>query len=64
MFNVDTLDHSKESTYANRAFADVFMAYARQNVNSCGDFSACQTMIIENYPLTVTDTFYGNVFAF
>ena len=65
MYNSDGLDHSWESVNYNRWFADRFMELARENTNTCGaDFADCQELIIDNYPVTVTDYYYGNVYAF
>lgn len=65
MYNSDGLNHSWESVEYNRYFADRFLELARQNTNTCGtDWSDCQSIIIDNYPITVTDTYYGNVYAF
>lgn len=57
-------DHSWNSVNYNRYFSDRFMELARQNSNSCGDFTACQAIIIDNYPVYVTDSYYGNIYAF
>ena len=41
MYNSDSIDHDWLSINFNRYFADRFMEFARQNMNTCGDFSAC-----------------------
>lgn len=64
MYNAETIDHSWESVHYNRYFADRFVELARQNMNTCGDWEACQEMIIDNYPVYVTTTYYGNIYAF
>ena len=64
MYNNEGLNHSWESVNYNRYFADRFMELARQNTNSCGDWTECQSLIIDNTPVIVTDTYYGNVYAF
>ena len=65
MYNADSIDHSWKSVQYNRYFADKFVELARQNTNTCGDsFDDCQSLIIENYDLVVTNTYYGNVYAF
>lgn len=64
MYNSDEADHSWESVQFNRFFSDRFMEEARQNSNTCGDFTACQAIIIDNYPIYVTDSYYGNIYAF
>ena len=64
MYNTDSLDHSWNSVLYNRYFADLLTMMARQNTNSCGDWEACQALVIENYDRIVTDTYYGTVYAF
>ena len=64
MYNSDGINHSWASVKYNRYFADRFMELARQNTNSCGDWVACQSLIIDNNAVIVTDTYYGNVYAF
>ena len=65
MFNADSIDHSWESVSYNRYFADRFIELARENTNTCGEsFADCQSLIIDNYPVYVTTTYYGNVYAF
>ena len=63
LYNNDALDHSWTSVHYNRYFADRFMMLARQNTNSCGEFEDCQALMIDNVPVIVTDTYYGNVYA-
>ena len=63
MYNSDSLDHSWTSVNYNRYFADRFIEMARENKNTCGTFSECQKLVIENTPVIVTDTYYGNVYA-
>lgn len=65
MYNADSIDHSWKSVAYNRYFADRFIELARENTNTCGDsWEDCQSLIIDNYPVTVTTTYYGNVYAF
>lgn len=64
MYNTETIDHSWTSVNYNRYFADRFVELARENKNTCGDFDTCQTFVIENTPMIVTDSYYGNVYAF
>ena len=64
MYNADSIDHSWQSVNSNRYFADRFVEVARENKNSCGTFEQCQTLVIDNYPVIVTNTYYGNVYAF
>lgn len=64
MYNNNELDHSWTSVNYNRYFADHFIELARQNTNSCGEFAACQELIIENVPIIVTDGYLGDVYAF
>ena len=63
MFSHPKVNHSWASLEYNRFFADRFVELTRQNSNSCGDFSECQKLIIENSSLYVTDTYHGNVYA-
>ena len=63
MYNNDNLNHSWQSINYNRYFADRFIELARQNTNTCGDFEACSSMLIEGYQLYVTTTYYGSVYA-
>lgn len=65
MYNADSIDHSWESVQYNRYFADRFIELARENTNTCGaSWEDCQGQIIDNYEVIVTDTYYGNVYAF
>ena len=64
LYNNGALDHSWKAVHYNRYFADRFMELARENTNSCGDFAACQEIVLDNYPVYVTDTYYGNIYAF
>ena len=64
MYNADSIDHSWASVQYNRYFADRFVELARINTNTCGAWEDCQALVIDNYPVTVTDTYYGNVYAF
>ena len=64
MYNADSIDHSWASIKYNRYFVDRFVELARENTNTCGSFEDCQTLIIDNYAVIVTDTYYGNVYAF
>ena len=64
MYNADSINHTWTSVQYNRFFADRFLEDVRQNTNSCGSFSDCQSLIIQNYPVTVTTTYFGNVYAF
>ena len=65
MFNDDSgINHSWESIEDNRYFADHFMSYARQNTHYAGDFATVQGMIVQNCRRVVTDTYYGEVYAF
>lgn len=63
MYNTDTLNHSWESVQYNRYFADRFLEMARENKN-IATYDNVLGMIIQNYDLIVTDTYYGNVYAF
>lgn len=40
------------------------MTFARQNTNYAGDFATVQGMIVQNCRMVVTDTYYGEVYAF
>uniref|UniRef100_A0A7S3HY45 Glutamine amidotransferase domain-containing protein n=1 Tax=Favella ehrenbergii TaxID=182087 RepID=A0A7S3HY45_9SPIT len=62
-YNSDAIDHSWESTMDNRYLADRFIELARMNENTCGTFEECQDLIIDNTAVIVTDTYYGNVYA-
>ena len=65
MYNTGSIDHSWKSVQYNRYFADRFMEYARQNKNKCGmKWEDCQYLIIDNYPVYVTEDYHGNVYAF
>lgn len=63
MYSHPKVNHSWASINYNRYFADRFIELTRQNTNSCGDFSTCQKLIIENSDLYVTDSYHGNVYA-
>lgn len=63
-YNSDGLNHDWTSVNYNRYFADRFIELARQNSNTCGDWATCQSILIDNYEVYVTDTYYGNVYAF
>jgi len=64
MYNEEHVNHSWASVHYSRYFADRFIELARENTNTCGDFEACQALLIDNYEIIVTDTYYGNVYAF
>ena len=63
MYNSKAVDHSWASVKYNRYFADRFIEFARQNTNTCGDWHTCQTLLIENVEVIVTDYYEGNVYA-
>ena len=63
MYNSDAVDHSWASVHYNRYFADRFIELARQNTNTCGDWEACQALLIDNYEIIVTEYYEGNVYA-
>jgi len=63
MYNNGSIDHSWKSVNYNRYFADRFVEMARQNTNTCGDWSTCSVMEIDENPVYVTNTYYGNVYA-
>ena len=63
MYNTDTLDHSWASVHYNRYFADRFLELARENKNET-PYETVEGMLMQNYDLIVTGTYYGNVYAF
>ena len=65
MFNDDSgVNHTWESLLVNRHFADFFVGLARKNTNTFGNFSETQKVLVQNYKNIVTDTYYGEVYAF
>ena len=64
MYNSDELNHSWESVKYNRYLADRLTSLARENSNTCGDFDECQSISIDAFEVYVTNTYYGNVYAF
>ena len=63
MYNTDTVNHSWASVQYNRYFADRFLELARENTNTC-EFTHCQDLVIQNFPMIVTNDYHGNVYAF
>jgi gamma-glutamyl hydrolase len=58
------VDHTEDSIYFNRYFADFFICKAKGNINRYINYETETSHIIENYDLIVTSTSDGSVYAF
>jgi gamma-glutamyl hydrolase len=63
-FPTTKLDHSDDSIYYNRYFADFMVHQARQNANRFPTYAAEAGNVTENWEVIATEGYYGPVFAF
>ena len=60
----DGIEHKWAAYELNKYYGEELIKMARQNPTNPGTYEDVQTKIIQNYPLLVTTSYYGNVFVF
>jgi gamma-glutamyl hydrolase len=64
-FYPDTkIDHSEESIFYNRYFADFFINQCKMNANKFDSWETEAKEVVQNYLVVSTDGYYGPVYAF
>lgn len=58
------IDHSEDSIYYNRYFADFFVDQCRQNENKFESYTAEAMAVTENWEVINTEGYYGAVYVF
>jgi len=58
------IDHSEESIFYNRYFADFFINQCKLNSNKFDSWETETKEVVQNYLVVSTDGYYGPVYAF